>query len=303
MMKNATRMSELRTYDIDQILHRWPSLPHLGNEVVCFMSRYDDIHHPLGERYFNRELILVLLLAGRSDIRLNGWAVPLETGTLLLHGPGYLTDHRYATPDIEFITLSLSASLWKEVPSLARTVSRVVASMSRDGDCTLRLDSAATGRLRRGLETLMTILESDHRFLRRRVQLLCETLVLDIADSVVRRTVVREHVSRRERLLHEFHTLALQHFREEHTVGFYADRLAVSRQYLTRVLRAETGRGVTDILSELLLAEARSLLLSTMLQVGEVAERLGFGDTAVFCKFFRRHVGCTPLAFRRQRGL
>ena len=116
MMKNATRMSELRTYDIDQILHRWPSLPHLGNEVVCFMSRYDDIHHPLGERYFNRELILVLLLAGRSDIRLNGWAVPLETGTLLLHGPGYLTDHRYATPDIEFITLSLSASLWKEVP-------------------------------------------------------------------------------------------------------------------------------------------------------------------------------------------
>lgn len=255
MMKNATRMSELRTYDIDQILHRWPSLPHLGNEVVCFMSRYDDIHHPLGERYFNRELILVLLLAGRSDIRLNGWAVPLETGTLLLHGPGYLTDHRYATPDIEFITLSLSASLWKEVPSLARTVSRVVASMSRDGDCTLR------------------------------------------------RTVVREHVSRRERLLHEFHTLALQHFREEHTVGFYADRLAVSRQYLTRVLRAETGRGVTDILSELLLAEARSLLLSTMLQVGEVAERLGFGDTAVFCKFFRRHVGCTPLAFRRQRGL
>lgn len=281
MMKNATRMSELRTYDIDQILHRWPSLPHLGNEVVCFMSRYDDIHHPLGERYFNRELILVLLLAGRSDIRLNGWAVPLETGTLLLHGPGYLTDHRYATPDIEFITLSLSASLWKEVPSLARTVSRVVASMSRDGDCTLRLDSAATGRLRRGLETLM----------------------LDIADSVVRRTVVREHVSRRERLLHEFHTLALQHFREEHTVGFYADRLAVSRQYLTRVLRAETGRGVTDILSELLLAEARSLLLSTMLQVGEVAERLGFGDTAVFCKFFRRHVGCTPLAFRRQRGL
>lgn len=281
MMKNATRMSELRTYDIDQILHRWPSLPHLGNEVVCFMSRYDDIHHPLGERYFNRELILVLLLAGRSDIRLNGWAVSLETGTLLLHGPGYLTDHRYATPDIEFITLSLSASLWKEVPSLARTVSRVVASMSRDGDCTLRLDSAATGRLRRGLETLM----------------------LDIADSVVRRTVVREHVSRRERLLHEFHTLALQHFREEHTVGFYADRLAVSRQYLTRVLRAETGRGVTDILSELLLAEARSLLLSTMLQVGEVAERLGFGDTAVFCKFFRRHVGCTPLAFRRQRGL
>lgn len=302
MMKNATRMSELRTYDIDQILHRWPSLPHLGNEVVCFMSRYDDIHHPLGERYFNRELILVLL-AGRSDIRLNGWAVSLETGTLLLHGPGYLTDHRYATPDIEFITLSLSASLWKEVPSLARTVSRVVASMSRDGDCTLRLDSAATGRLRRGLETLMTILESDHRFLRRRVQLLCETLMLDIADSVVRRTVVREHVSRRERLLHEFHTLALQHFREEHTVGFYADRLAVSRQYLTRVLRAETGRGVTDILSELLLAEARSLLLSTMLQVGEVAERLGFGDTAVFCKFFRRHVGCTPLAFRRQRGL
>lgn len=49
--------------------------------------------------------------------------------------------------------------------------------------------------------------------------------------------------------------------------------------------------------------EARNLLLTTTLQVGEVAAQLGFGDAAVFCKFFRRHVGCTPLAFRRSRGV
>lgn len=117
------------------------------------------------------------------------------------------------------------------------------------------------------------------------------------------KTVVREHVSRRDRLLREFHALATKHFREEHSVGFYADRLAVSRQYLTRVLRAETGRSVNEILSELQLMEARNLLLTTTLQVGEVAAQLGFGDAAVFCKFFRRHVGCTPLAFRRSRGV
>ena len=69
------------------------------------------------------------------------------------------------------------------------------------------------------------------------------------------------------------------------------------------MLRAETGRSVNEILSELQLMEARNLLLTTTLQVGEVAAQLGFGDAAVFCKFFRRHVGCTPLAFRRSRGV
>lgn len=296
-------MSELRTYDNAQLLHHWPQLPHLDDEVVCFVGNFDNRRYPHNERYFNRELMLVLLTAGHSEIRLNGRPVSLSAGTVLLHGPDYLTDHRSLSSDLEYMALSLSESLWAEEPALSRIVAQLLLTMRRDDDCTLRLSPYAAEHLRSELEALMSLLDSDHRFLRRRVQVHCEALLLDVADWLSHKTVVREHVSRRDRLLREFHVLATKHFREEHSVGFYADRLAVSRQYLTRVLRAETGRSVNEILSELQLMEARNLLLTTTLQVGEVAAQLGFGDAAVFCKFFRRHVGCTPLAFRRSRGV
>lgn len=45
--------------------------------------------------------------------------------------------------------------------------------------------------------------------------------------------------------------------------------------------------------------EARTLLSSTKLTVGDIASRLGFSDAAGFCKFFKRNTGRTPLSYRK----
>ena len=158
-------MSELRTYDNAQLLHHWPQLPHLDDEVVCFVGNFDNRRYPYNERYFNRELMLVLLTAGHSEIRLNGRPVSLSAGTVLLHGPDYLTDHRSLSSDLEYMALSLSESLWAEEPALSRIVAQLLLTIRRDDDCTLRLSPYAAEHLRSELEALMSLLDDPRMIL------------------------------------------------------------------------------------------------------------------------------------------
>lgn len=104
-------MVKSRIFDNRQLLKEHPEIPHYKEEVVCFMSEYKDRSYPENERYFNRELYMILVLEGRSEILLNGEFIVIEPDMLLVHGANYLTDHLYSSPDIKFITLSISESM------------------------------------------------------------------------------------------------------------------------------------------------------------------------------------------------
>ena len=394
-------MAEPRIFDNTRLLREHPGIPHYGEKIVCFASRYEDRSYPADESYFNREFYLILMLAGRSEVRLNGEPIDLEAGDLLIHGADYLTDHLYSSPDIRFITLSLSESVRTDDPFLAQTTAMLLATLRRSRRYTVSLTEPEAQTVRRELEELMALLNSGHRFLLRRIQAACNALFLDVAEFLSRKTVIarrlsrKEHVlqefhalslsesvrtddpflaqttamllatlrrsrrytvsltepeaqtvrreleelmallnsghrfllrriqaacnalfldvaeflsrktviarrlSRKEHVLQEFHALATRYFREEHAVRFYAGRLAVSEQYLARIVREGTGRSIGNLLGDLLAMEACTLLGSTKHSVGDIALRLGFSDTPGFCKFFRRKTGKTPLGYRK----
>jgi AraC-like DNA-binding protein len=83
------------------------------------------------------------------------------------------------------------------------------------------------------------------------------------------------------------------------TAKDYADQLAVHIVHLNRVLKEATGHTTTTLISNRLAHEAKLLLKQTTQNVSEVADRLGFTDTAHFCTFFKRHTGLTPGDFRQ----
>lgn len=65
-------MVKSRIFDNTQLLKEHPELPHYKEEVVCFRSEYKDRSYPANECYFNRELYMIFVLEGRSEILLNG---------------------------------------------------------------------------------------------------------------------------------------------------------------------------------------------------------------------------------------
>lgn len=71
-------MVKSRIFDNRQLLKEHPEIPHYKEEVVCFMSEYKDRSYPENERYFNRELYMILVLEGRSEILLNGEFIAID---------------------------------------------------------------------------------------------------------------------------------------------------------------------------------------------------------------------------------
>lgn len=293
-------MVKSRIFDNAQLLKKHIGIPHYKEDVVCFKSEYKDRSYPENEQYFNKELYLIFILEGRSEIRLNGEFIAMEANTLLIHGANYLTDHLYSSPDIKFITLTISESMRTDDSYLTQIIAILLATMRQNGQYTIQLTDIESQIIRNELEELMRLLDSEHHFLFRRIQALCNTLFLDIADFLSRKTIIKRHISHKEQVLQEFHALVTRHFRDQHFIAFYADQLAISEQYLSRIVRAGTGKSVNEIINKLLLMEARALLNSRHLSVGDIAARLCFSDTASFCKFFKRNTGQTPLGFRKR---
>jgi len=92
-----------------------------------------------------------------------------------------------------------------------------------------------------------------------------------------------------------------QHFRGRITLESLSKLVFVSENHLATQFRDYTGRSPIDYLIQLRLEEARRLLQSPELTIGEITGRIGYDDPAYFSRLFRTHVGMSPLDFRRNR--
>jgi AraC family transcriptional regulator, transcriptional activator of pobA len=80
----------------------------------------------------------------------------------------------------------------------------------------------------------------------------------------------------------------------------YAAQLSVHVNHLNRALRLVSGKTTSRLIAERLTQEAKSLLLHTKWNVGEVAWCLGFEERSHFINFFKKNTRLSPGAFRDQ---
>ncbi len=120
--------------------------------------------------------------------------------------------------------------------------------------------------------------------------------VADIYESVIHKTSVS--ITNGHRILRNFKDLLAKHFRTERSVQFYADQLFINPKYLSQVVKEESGKSPSDWVNEMVMLEAKVLLQNVDLNISEVARELHFSDASFFGKFFKRHEGRSPKAFR-----
>lgn len=107
--------------------------------------------------------------------------------------------------------------------------------------------------------------------------------------------------TRKNEILAGFLQLLSEHYKKERSVQFYADRIFVSPQHLTKILKESTGKTAGQLIDEMVVAEAKILLDFPELTVGSIAEELNFSSQFIFSKFFKRHTGFSPSHFRSQK--
>lgn len=102
--------------------------------------------------------------------------------------------------------------------------------------------------------------------------------------------------------LRRLRTAIEQNFLRHWPVSRYAKQLGLSEGSLNRLCRRLTGSTAFELVQQRLALEARRRLIYVAGSVAAIAGELGFPDPAYFCRFFRRHTGASPSAFRRRHA-
>ncbi len=101
------------------------------------------------------------------------------------------------------------------------------------------------------------------------------------------------------RIAQQFKNALSHHIYEKQSVAEYASLLSVSTNHLNKCVKSATGKTAQDLLNDMLLLEAKVLLLQTDLPLGEIAFKIKQQDASNFGRFFKSKTGVTPQAYRK----
>jgi len=83
------------------------------------------------------------------------------------------------------------------------------------------------------------------------------------------------------------------------TIEYFADRVHLSGNYLSDLLKKETGYSIKDQINNFIVEKAKTLLLSESESVSQIAYALGFNYPHYFSRLFKSKTNLTPQEFRK----
>ena len=99
-------------------------------------------------------------------------------------------------------------------------------------------------------------------------------------------------------ILAQFKTLLADHFIQERSVSFYAGKMFLSPKYFSTVIKEASGKTAGAWIIEMILLEAKVQLQNKDKSIAQIAYDLNFSDPSHLGKFFKKHVGISPLKYR-----
>ncbi len=104
---------------------------------------------------------------------------------------------------------------------------------------------------------------------------------------------VHELVGKVKRRIHE-------NLADDLTVASLAEQYYVTPNYLSRLFKRVTGEGCNEYIVRKRIEQAKSLLATTTLKVGEISIMVGYHDMNYFSLAFKKHIGVSPVKYREQ---
>ncbi len=91
-------------------------------------------------------------------------------------------------------------------------------------------------------------------------------------------------------------------FAEKLSLDEIAEHVSLSKSYLSRIFKEETGESLSSYINKVRIDKAKLMLLDNGCPLVDVASLCGFEDQSYFTKVFKRLVGVSPKRYRESRG-
>lgn len=146
--------------------------------------------------------------------------------------------------------------------------------------------------------------DKDHHFAEEINYAYFYILLTDMADMMWNRygegkPSHHSDMKRSDTIIKELASLLSNNILSETSIGFYAEKLCISKKYLSVIVREKTRVSLGTIISVMRTEAAARLLRDPDMSIQQIAAQMSFSDQSAFGKFFKKQTGISPLKYRQ----
>ena len=246
-------------------------------------------------------LLMVLVLEGSSEIALDYVPYTIGANSFTIIMPTHTIQLNKVSKGFKGKLLVISREFLDECNTAKRSPSMANYMQLRKNPCTT-FEPQETELVDNYIELLRSKIKNRTHFYQKEVmQNAFVGFLLEIANIFMGKKdgLLMPALSRKEELFEQFLQLLFEHCKEQHVVTFYAEKLFITPQYLSLILKELTGKSANKWIDDALIVEAKILLKAPQATVQQVADMLHFSDQSTFGKFFKKHMGISPMEYRK----
>ena len=240
--------------------------------------------------------LFLLCTRGSCSLKVHVDNFDMKKNSLAIIFPGIFFQLVKKSKDCRFIFLAFTPNLINDTQLYSYTIDFTSMIFEQP---VLNLSTKA-GRL---LEEYFMVFIHSHQlfpsmFDVQQASLAYTQLILGIGKIYQDKPVAQRRY-RQQRIMKALIRDMIKEFRQERSMQYYANKICLTPQYVSTALKKMTGQSFTDIITNLVIHDAKAKLGATELSVQEISDSLNFPDVSAFGKYFKRYTGMTPTQYRK----
>lgn len=270
---------------------------HIFSDLIAGIDRFTDNLKIFSSPSYIDAFSYIYLEEGKMQLSINGKVYDLSSNDLVILSPIHLIEFKEIECDAKYKILFIDKTFLDEIPYNEKNYklvllynSPVVSMNNSDGIIISECINSVLNKIKM----------NNHLLQKEMIQVFITNFLLELTNILIRRKTHDLLISRQrhDEVFRKFAELIIEHYKSEHKVTFYAQKLNMTPQNLTLIIKKVTGETVNSFINEMLRSEARRLLCQPKISIQEIAEILHFSDQSSFGKFFKRLALISPIEFR-----
>ena len=274
----------------------WSGAVYLGDDILL-TEHINEVPMPTEPRYMNF-IMIGLCTKGEVMYQLDTIKQVIKPGDILVVSDRHIVDSYQHSDDMEGLCMIMSVNFFREIIQNVRDISSLFLFSRLHPVMSLKPEEIQTFK-----EYFQVIKEKigDKRnhFQKDLIKSLLLAMFYDLSNIIYRMKNGEKPKSRQEVIFTRFIKLVDQNFRHERRVSWYAKELTISTKYLSEVVKSVSHRTPNEWIDYYITLELRVQLRNTVKNIKEIAEELNFPNQSFMGKFFKDHVGMSPLKYRK----
>lgn len=297
--RTANTDSLLRIQEMKMLKRAADSYSHFGEDYLLthFTTPVPEMFAPLPRHY--EGITIVLLVKGTAHLMIDEQPITVPPMSALFIPPDMVfRPVSYDGDEIDCYVMFVSNRFTSEINIDLNAIDTRVF-IATDPVLPLTPDRAQLLLRYFDLLHLNAITHSNYsKSIARALASAVAYLILGYGEELAEQTNGAQPHSRRMTYARTFLKLVRDNYRQERSLGFYADKMFVSPKYLSNVIKEATGKSAAEWIDTYVVQEAKNLLRYSGKNVQQIAYELSFNNQSSFGKYFKHLTGMSPTQFQ-----